>query len=88
MAGDPQPPVFLARSRYRARRRIDALRLLPWLGVLAFVLPALLLPLGERGAFSAAVVYFFLAWAALIALCAVLSFRVDPQRPDPAEDER
>jgi hypothetical protein len=87
MARPPDAKIFLDRSDYRRRRRIDALRVLPFVGIIAFVLPALLLPLGDMGAFSVSVIYFFAAWGLLIALCALLSPRAGgprdlPPRPD------
>ncbi|GGL65030.1 hypothetical protein GCM10011392_19580 [Wenxinia marina] len=73
-------PVFLARSSYRQRRLRDALRLMPVLGAILFMVP-LLWPTGEgTGArTSAALVYLFVAWAGLACLAAGLAalFRPD-----------
>ncbi|MEY8830492.1 hypothetical protein AB9K34_19140 [Sedimentitalea sp. XS_ASV28] len=80
--GDPaarmRPSVFLERQSYRRRRLMDAARILPLLGAVLFALP-LLWPSVSDGAaqdagvtMSAAIVYVFSVWAALI--LAVLIF--------------
>lgn len=67
-------PLFLEREGYRRRRRADAARLLPVLGVFLLMLP--LFP--GRGAFgtAAALVWLFGAWAVLIALAFMLGRRM------------
>lgn len=67
-----QPPVFLERRSYRQRRMMDALRLLPVLGVMLWLFP-LFWPSGptqtettEPIAMSGAVIYVFTVWIALI----------------------
>lgn len=75
----PQQPMFLARQTYRRRRLMDAARLLPFLGIGFFALPVL----WEDGAeTSEAVVYIFLAWAALIVLAALLARRLNRMPSD------
>ncbi|MEM6374267.1 MAG: hypothetical protein AAF727_16040 [Pseudomonadota bacterium] len=64
--------LFLERRSYRRRRMMDALRLLPVLGVLLWMLP-LFWPTSADGpgatdkmAMSTAVTYVFVVWLALI----------------------
>ena len=61
---EPIEPLFLARQTYRRRRLIDALRLLPWLGVFLFGLPLLWSAPGT----SSGLLYLFGACAVLIVL--------------------
>lgn len=67
----PQGPLFLARAVYRRRRLRDAARLLPVVGLLLVILPAM----GDVQAGGAArtAVYIFAVWALLIAAAAVLA---------------
>ena len=83
----PRRPVFLARSPYRRRRLRDAARLLPVLGAVLLILPALWSPPGQGlRRMSSDVGYFFLSWLALIAIAAAFSRGL--ARPgDPGEDE-
>lgn len=63
-------PLFLARSVYRRRRLRDAARLLPFIGVLLLMLPAL----GREEADGARdAVYVFVVWALLIVAAALLA---------------
>ena len=72
-------PVFLDRRSYRQRRLRDALRLMPVLGALLWLVP-LLWPKGaEPVAASAALIYLFAVWAGLIVLSALLARRVRPE---------
>ncbi|MGH1369462.1 MAG: hypothetical protein ACRBCL_12690 [Maritimibacter sp.] len=61
----PRTPVFLARETYRRRRLIDAVRVLPVLGALFFLVPLLG---ADSDARSTALggIYIFVAWAVLI----------------------
>lgn len=63
-------PLFLARAVYRRRRLRDAARLLPVLGLMLFLLPAL-----GRGATRSGgdAVFLFLVWGGLIAAALVLA---------------
>lgn len=87
------PPVFLERRSYRRRRMMDALRLLPVLGVLLWMLP-LAWPTPSAGpvtpdamAMSTAMIYVFAVWLLLIALAFTLwSFL--RTRPEMGEDAR
>lgn len=66
----PGSPLFLARSVYRRRRLRDAARLLPLVGLLLMLLPAL----GrETGGDARDAVYLFGLWAVLIVAAAVLA---------------
>lgn len=64
-------PEFLEREVYRQRRLLDALRLLPALGVILFIFPALIQG-SAPGSTAGKLIYFFVAWVGLIVLCAVL----------------
>jgi len=61
-------PLFLARAVYRRRRLRDAARLLPMLGMLLLLIPAL----SQRSTAGDAI-YLFTVWAGLIALAAFLA---------------
>lgn len=66
----PNRPLFLARAVYRRRRLRDAARLLPVLGLLLLILPAL----GrEIGAHARDAIYLFTVWGGLIGAAAVLA---------------
>lgn len=69
--------LYLERRVYQGRRLVDAAKLLPVIGVLLFVVPALLMgtPGGPDAGASTAMrlVYFFFIWACLIATCAVIA---------------
>jgi peptidoglycan/LPS O-acetylase OafA/YrhL len=66
----PGGPLFLARAVYRRRRLRDAARLLPVLGLLLMLLPAL--GRDTSGDVRDAI-YFFILWGVLIAAAAVLA---------------
>ena len=65
--------VFLGRKSYAGRRRADAARLLPVLGLFLVLLPALLAP---RAGMAGTLVYLFAAWTLLILAAALLSRRL------------
>lgn len=68
----PKPrPEFLEHDVYRRRRLIDAVKLLPILGLCLFLAPALILGDGA-GSTALRLIYFFVMWAALILICACL----------------
>ena len=75
----PSSPLFLARAVYRRRRLRDAARLLPLLGFLLMLLPAMGQSSGGDAAHS---VYLFLLWAALIAAAAVLAPHLSKSEAD------
>lgn len=64
--------AFLARNTYRRRRLIDAMRLVPVLGLFFFMLPILGSGSGERST-SAGGIYLFAIWLVLIVASAVLT---------------
>ena len=71
---------FVERALYRKRRLIDGIRLLPVLGAGLFLIPAL--TLGDAAASTASrLIYFFVCWCGLIALCAYL-VRILQRRED------
>ena len=82
----PQQPLFLARRTYRRRRLIDAIRLVPVLGALLFLIPVL--NLSEGGATTLwGGVFLFLSWLGLILLTALLTRRVRRSETDPDDDD-
>lgn len=67
----PREPIFLGRETYRRRRLIDAMRLLPVVGLLLFFAP--LLGAGVTGHGTAKLgVFLFSVWFGLIVVAAVL----------------
>jgi len=66
----PPEPIFLARETYRRRRLIDAMRLLPVLGIGFFMVP--MLDAGHR-ATAPGGIYVFAVWFLLIVAAAVLT---------------
>ncbi len=87
----PAQPLFVARQSYRRRRLIDALRLVPVLGALLFMVP-ILGATGHGGGSFRGAIYLFSSWALLILLTAYLSHRLaraeaegqEPGAPVPA----
>ena len=79
----PGGPLFLARAIYRRRRLRDAARLLPVLGLLLMLLPAL--GRDTSGDVRDAI-YLFLLWALLIAAAAVLAPRLSSTEGDQDSD--
>ena len=84
-----KPPVFLERQSYRRRRVTDAARVLPFIGLLLWLIPLLW---REEGAAavrsSSAILYLFGVWFLLVAGAAVLSAKLAAQTCDgPAEAE-
>ncbi|MDB4212418.1 hypothetical protein N9769_08735, partial [Ascidiaceihabitans sp.] len=63
-------PVFLERRSYRQRRMMDAIRLLPLVGLLLWLLPTLWAATDSDGVepvrMSQAIVYVFGVWVCLI----------------------
>lgn len=62
-----RPPIFLERQTYRRRRMMDAARVLPFLGLMLWLIPLLW---EERGfgavPSSSAIIYLFGVWALLV----------------------
>jgi hypothetical protein len=84
--------LFLERAGYRQRRLRDALRMLPVLGVVLFLIPLLwragnqlpdsiddTVPQSVSGGTAEAVVFVFASWAALIVITAVLARCIKPE---------
>ncbi len=71
----PTRPLFLARESYRKRRLIDAIRLVPVLGALLFLVP-LLSAAGQVGSTFRGGLYLFGSWLFLIVLTALLERRL------------
>jgi len=70
-------PVFLARRAYRHRRLMDAARLLPFAGLVLFMIPILWQPAATGAADTGrGAIYLFLVWAALIVAALILSRRI------------
>ena len=69
----PRRPLFLARAPYRRRRLRDAARLLPVVGLLLLILPLFWATEARLTLRSGDVIWFFLVWAALIALAAAFA---------------
>jgi ABC-type uncharacterized transport system permease subunit len=78
------PPVFLEHRSYRQRRLMDALRLLPLVGMLLWMVPVLWPVADSAGAVDAvrpikmsqAVTYVFVVWLVLIVCAAGLWSRL------------
>jgi len=68
----PPGPLFLERQVYRRRRLMDAARMLPVLGLVALLLPALWSRDGQTST-AAEAVYLFGLWALLILAAVLLS---------------
>ncbi len=62
--------LFLERQSYRRRRKVDAIKVLPFIGVLSFLLPVLW---AGSGTTANGLIYIFVVWGALIAAMAVLA---------------
>ncbi|GGG81987.1 hypothetical protein GCM10011415_34540 [Salipiger pallidus] len=73
-----RPPVFLERHSYRRRRMVDAVRVLPFIGLVGWLVP-LLWPEadgGEAVRSSSAILYLFGVWAVLVLGALGLSLRL------------
>lgn len=71
----PNRPLFVARESYRRSRIIDAIKLVPVLGALLFLVPVLNVFSGSGTTISGGL-YLFLSWFGLIGLSAYLARRV------------
>ena len=81
-----KPPLFLERDTYRYRRAVDAARLLPVLGVLLWLIPAFWSQSkSSETSLSQAMLYIFVVWIILIALCALVSTRIARRGDAPSE---
>lgn len=91
MPAPPRPPLFLRPASYRRRRRRDAARLLPFVGLFLFLLPILWAPQNSFDRDTAPDgIFLFVAWAVLIGMALVISRSlaapVDPDDPDSGDD--
>ena len=82
------PPLFLRPASYRQRRRRDAARLLPVIGVFLMLLPVLWAPQDTFHRDTAPDgIYLFVVWAVLIGLAMLISRSLsatdedDPEAP-------
>lgn len=90
-----QPRLFLERRSYQRRRLIDALRMLPFLGVLLWFVPLVWARASDAGggggvSVVTASIFIFAVWAALATLSAVLVSRLtdeDALQAPPHRDE-
>ncbi|MEL7255562.1 MAG: hypothetical protein AAGL23_15405 [Pseudomonadota bacterium] len=83
---DAKPALFVQQRTYRRRRMADAARMLPILGGILFLIPALWV--GTQGISTASVmVYLFVVWAALAGIAGVLSRRLAPEEDDPKDKD-
>ena len=79
-------PVFLERQGYRRRRLQDVARLVPVLGLFLFMVPLL----GNQrfgNELAVLLVYFFLAWAFLIVIAALVARALERQAADARAQE-
>ena len=82
---DAARPVFLERAGYRQRRLRDALRLLPVLGGVLWLLPLFRsAPQEAQRETGPVLVYCFVVWSLLIVMARVMAARL---RFDSAEDD-
>ena len=65
--------VYLERRRYRRRRIIEAVKVLPVLGIILFAMPLLWTDAGKT---SNAMIYFFSVWLALVLAAVWLARRI------------
>ena len=80
-------PVFFQRRTYRRRRLQDAARLLPVIGLFAWLIPLLWPRTADAApAMGTALIYLFTTWIILILVGALLSRRLTLR--DAAETER
>jgi hypothetical protein len=80
--GPRQPPVFVERQTYRRRRLADSARALPVLGLLLWLVPLLWGLSGEAPRTSAALIYLFGVWIALILGAAAIIAALGPDTAD------
>lgn len=76
----PREPIFLARQTYRRRRLIDAMRFVPMVGLVLFMVPLLGGGVAARGT-AAGGTFVFAVWLGLIVVAAVL-VRLLARAPD------
>lgn len=88
----PKTRLFLERRSYRRRRMMDAVRILPLLCTLLFLVVPLMWPKGEAAlSLSTAIWYLFVVWVLAILASFGLWRRIrrsatSHQQPDAAQD--
>lgn len=75
MTTEDRPPVFLERASYRQRRLLDAIRVLPVLGAVLWLVPVAWTATadGAPATSAARLFYIFAVWFLLILLAALLA---------------
>lgn len=79
---DQGTPLFLEHRNYRRRRMLDAVRLLPFVGVILFLAPALM-PRVTEMSLSGRVIYLFVAWSGLILAIALTTRTITGAEAEP-----
>jgi hypothetical protein len=79
MSGSPKSKIFLEQAGYRQRRLRDALRLMPFLGIVLFAIPLMWSSQGAQNA--VALTYVFGVWIILIGLSVVMSRSLQSDEP-------
>ena len=77
-------PLYLARASYRQRRLRDVVRVLPFVGFLAWILPN---ASGIVPATSVIGLYIFAVWVVLIVISAMITRRLTPEESDGHTDD-
>ena len=78
-------PVFLERQSYRSRRLMDAVRMLPFLALMLWMLPLAWAQPPEAAdpmPMTVTLRYVFGVWVGLVLACLVLWWRTRKQAPD------
>ena len=72
-----KPPIFLERDRYRTRRLVDGLRVLPIMAAILWVFPAIWTHDAENPPnIAQGAIYFFCTWAIMIGVSFLLVRRL------------
>lgn len=77
-------PLYLARASYRQRRLGDVVRVLPFAGFFAWILPVMA---GLIPATSVIGLYIFAVWVILIVISALITGRLAPDEADGHTDD-
>lgn len=84
MSRAPKTPVFLQRAGYRQRRLRDAARMMPFVGLVLWLLPLSwsVGPTSDGGVGANGLIYIFGIWLLLIVGSAMLSSRMRPMNEE------